>query len=77
MLDAFTRLTWYHRKSAVRLLAAKPPRAALVYVNGKPVRLGLGKKWPANQKGRRTYPDEAMHCLRLVWTFLLLVYMRE
>ena len=68
MLNEFTRLTRYHRKSAVRLLAAKPPRAALVYVDGKPVTLRPGKKRPANRKGRRAYSDEAMHCLRLVWT---------
>ena len=69
MLDEFTRLTGYHRKSAVRLLAAKPPTAALVYVDGKPVKLKPEKKRPANRKGKRVYSDEAVHCLRLVWTF--------
>ena len=69
LLDEFTRLTAYHRKSAVRLLAATPPTAAPVSINGKPVKLKPEKKRPANRKGRRIYSDEAVHCLHLVWTF--------
>jgi hypothetical protein len=34
LLDEFTRLTGYHRKSAVRLLSGKPVREVLVYVDG-------------------------------------------
>ena len=69
LLDEFTRLTGYHRKSAVRLLAAKPPTAALIYVDGKPVKLKPEKKRPANRKGKRVYSDETIRCLRLVWAF--------
>ena len=69
LLDEFIRLTGYHRKSAVRLLAAKPPTAALVFVDGKAVKLKPEKKRPANRKGKRVYTDEVIHCLRLVWTF--------
>ena len=69
LLDEFIRLTGYHRKSAVRLLAAKPPGTALVYIDGKPVKLKPEKKRPANRKGRRVYSDETIRCLRLVWAF--------
>jgi hypothetical protein len=36
LLDEFTRLTGYNRKSAARILNAKP---ATVFVDGKPVKL--------------------------------------
>jgi hypothetical protein len=34
LLDEFTRLTGYHRKSAVRLLSLKPAKEVMVYANG-------------------------------------------
>jgi hypothetical protein len=40
LLDEFTRLTGYHRKSAVKILSAKP------------VRLKQEQKRPANRKGK-------------------------
>jgi hypothetical protein len=69
LLDEFTRLTGCHRKSAVRLLSAKPAKTRLVYVDGKAVKLKPEKKRPANRKGKRIYTDEVIACLRLVWTF--------
>jgi hypothetical protein len=69
LLDEFTRLTGYHRKSASRLLAAKPTKQALVYLGGKPVKLKPEKKRPANRKGKRVYTDEVITCLRSVWAF--------
>jgi hypothetical protein len=69
LLDEFTRLTGYHRKSAVRLLSYKPVREVLVYVDGKPVKLKPEKKRPANRKGKRIYTDEVIASLRLIWTF--------
>ena len=69
LLDEFTRLTGCHRKSAVRLLNAKPVKQLLVYVDGKPVKIKPEKKRPANRKGRRLYDDEVIRALRLVWTF--------
>jgi hypothetical protein len=39
LLDEFTRLTGYHRKSAIRLLSAMPVREVLVPVDGKPLKL--------------------------------------
>jgi hypothetical protein len=69
LLDGFTRLTGYHRKSAVRLLSRKPAREALVCVNGWGVKLKPEKKRPANRKGKRKYTDEVITSLRLVWTF--------
>jgi hypothetical protein len=69
LLDEFTRLTGYHRKSAVRLLGARPARPVLIYVDGNAVKLKPEKKRPANRKGKRTYTDEVIACLRIVWTF--------
>jgi hypothetical protein len=69
LLDEFTRLTGYHRKSAVRLLSSKPVREILVYGTGKAVKLKPEKKRPANRKGKRFYTDEVIASLRLIWTF--------
>jgi hypothetical protein len=69
LLDEFTRLTGYHRKSAVRLLSATPVQQVLTYVDGKPVKVKPEKKRPSNRKGKRVYDDEVIGCLRLVWTF--------
>jgi hypothetical protein len=35
LLTEFTRLTGYHRKSAIRLLGASPVRQVMVYGRGK------------------------------------------
>jgi transposase InsO family protein len=69
LLDEFTRLTGYHRKSAVRLLSSKPVREVLVYGNGEAVKFKPEKKRPANRKGKRLYTDEVIASLRLVWAF--------
>ena len=69
VLDDFTRLTSYHRKSAVRLLGAKPARQVTVYANGHAVKLKPGKRWPGNRKGRPVYGDEVIGSLRKVWAF--------
>jgi hypothetical protein len=69
--DEFTRLTGYHRKSAVRLLSATPVKQVLVYSDGKPVKIKPQHKRPSNRKGKRIYSDEVIDCLRLVWTFFL------
>jgi transposase InsO family protein len=69
LLDEFTMLTGYHRKSAVRLLCAKPVKQVTVYIKGKAVKIKPGKKRPANRKGKRIYNDEVVRALRLVWTF--------
>jgi DNA-binding transcriptional MerR regulator len=69
ILDQYTRLTGYHRKSAVRLLNAKPVKTVTLYVDGKAVKLKPGKKRPANRKGRRIYTDRDIDCLRLIWVF--------
>jgi transposase InsO family protein len=69
LLDEFTRLTGYHRKSAVRLLSATTVKQVLIYVDGKPVKVKPQKKRPSNRKGKRVYTDEVIDCLRLVWTF--------
>jgi hypothetical protein len=65
----FTRLAGYHRKSAVRLLNARPARETLVTVDGKPVKLKPERKRPANRKGKRIYTDPVIAALRLVWAF--------
>jgi hypothetical protein len=64
LLDEFTRLTGYHRKSPVRLLNARPLREALVTLDGKPVKLKPEKKRPQNRKGMRLYTDEVIAALR-------------
>jgi len=69
LLDEFTVLTGYHRKSAVRLLCANPVKQIMLYVDGKPVKIKPEKKRPSNRKGKRIYTDEVINCLRLVWTF--------
>jgi hypothetical protein len=69
LLDEFTRLTGYHRKSAVRLPGGKPVREVLVSGNGKTVKFKPEKKRPPNRKGKRIYTDEVIASLRLVWAF--------
>ena len=69
LLDEFIKLTGYHRKSAVRLLCAKPVKQVLVYIDGKPVKVMSEKKRPSNRKGKRIYSDEVIDALSLVWTF--------
>jgi transposase InsO family protein len=69
LLDEFTRLTGYHRKSAVRLLGAKPVKQIMVYLKGKPVKIKPEKRRPSNRKGKRLYADEVIGALRLVWAF--------
>jgi hypothetical protein len=69
LLDEFIRLTGYHRKSAVRLLHARPVKTVMMYAGGKAVKLKPEKKRPPNRKGKRVYTDEVIACLRLVWTF--------
>jgi predicted nucleic-acid-binding protein len=69
ILDEYTRLTGYHRKSAVRLLCAGQVRQVMLYSGGKPVKVKQEKKRPSNRKGKRIYTDEVINCLRLVWTF--------
>ena len=69
LLDEFTQLTGYHRKSAIRLLSAKPVKQLMIYRDGKPVKLKPQKKRPANRKGKRLYSEQLIRCLRLVWTF--------
>jgi hypothetical protein len=69
LLDEFTRLTGYHRKSALRLLSHKPVREILLYGKGETVKLKPEKKRPANRKGKRLYTDEVIVSLRLIWAF--------
>jgi hypothetical protein len=69
ILDEFTRLTGYHRKSAVRLLSGKLVREILACRNGEAVKLKPEKKRPANRTGKRIYTGEAIASLRLVWVF--------
>ncbi|MCL2289264.1 MAG: DDE-type integrase/transposase/recombinase [Bacteroidetes bacterium] len=69
ILDEYTMLTGYHRKSAVRLLNAKPVKQVMVYIDGKPVKIKPEKKRPSNRKGKRIYSDEVIAALRLVWMF--------
>ena len=69
LLDEFTRLTGYHRKSAVRLLGAKPVKQVTIYEKGTAVKIKPEKKRPANRKGKRVYSDDVIDCLRMVWTF--------
>jgi transposase InsO family protein len=69
LLDEFTKLTGYHRKSAIRLLAANPVKQVMLYMDGKAVKIKPEKKRPSNRKGKRIYTDEVIRALRLVWTF--------
>jgi len=69
LLDEFTKLTGYHRKSAIRLLCAKPTKQVMLYLKGKAVKVKPEKKRPANRKGKRIYTDEVIKCLRHVWAF--------
>ena len=69
ILDEFTKLTGYHRKSAVRLLNTKPVKQVMVYVNGKAIKIKPEKKRSSNRKGKRIYTDDVITALRLVWVF--------
>jgi hypothetical protein len=69
ILDEFTLLTGYHRKSAVRILGGKQVREVLVYADGGVVKLKPEKRRPANRKGKRVYTDEVTAALRLVRSF--------
>ena len=69
LLDEFTMLTGYHRKSAVRLLGARPVKQVIACIDGKPVIIKPEKRRPSNRKGKRVYTDEVIRALRLVWTF--------
>jgi len=69
ILDEFTKLAGYHRKSAVRLLSAKQVKQLMIYMDGKPVKIKQEKKRPSNRKGKRIYSDEVIDVLRLIWTF--------
>jgi hypothetical protein len=69
LLDEFTSLTGYHRKSAVRLLNAKPVKQVMAFIDGKPVKIKPEKKRPPNRKGKRIYTDDVISALRQVWTF--------
>ena len=66
VLDEFTRLTGYHRKSTVRLLGAKPARQVTVHTNSRAEKLKPGKRRPGNWKGRPVYGDEVIGSLRKV-----------
>jgi transposase InsO family protein len=69
LLNEFIRLTGYHRKSAVRLLNARPVRQVLVYGKGQAVKIKPEQKRPANRAGKRAYTEEVVAALRLVWAF--------
>ena len=60
LLDEFTKLTGYHRKSAVRVLCAKPTKQVMLYMDGKAVKLKPEKKRSSNRKGKRIYNDEVI-----------------
>ena len=61
LIDEFTRLTGYRRKSAVR--------EVLVSTGGKTAKLKPEKKGPANREGKRVYGDEVIAPPRLFRTF--------
>ena len=69
LLDEFTKLTGYHRKSAVRLLNARPVKQVMVCMNGKQIKIKPEKKKKSNRKSKRIYTDEVISILRLIWTF--------
>ena len=69
LLDEFVRLTGYHRKSAVRLLHAKPVKQIMLYKNGKALKLKPEKKRTSNRKGKRSYSDDVIAALRVLWIF--------
>ncbi|MDR2019828.1 MAG: hypothetical protein LBQ14_03590 [Treponema sp.] len=56
LLDEFTRLTGYHRKSAVRILNAKPVKPVMVYAGGKAVQLKPEIKRPPTGKASGSIP---------------------
>jgi hypothetical protein len=69
LLDEFTRLTGYHRKSSGRLLRCKPIKELMIYPDGEAVKLKPEKKRPANRKGKRVYIGGVIASLRLIWAF--------
>jgi hypothetical protein len=69
LLTEFTRLTGYHRKSAIRLLGASPVRQVMMYGRGKAVKLKPEKKRPANRKGKPVYTSDVIAALKVIWVF--------
>jgi hypothetical protein len=51
LLDEFTNLTGYHRKSAVCLLKAKQINQVMLYIKGNPVKLKPEKNDRPTEKG--------------------------
>jgi hypothetical protein len=68
LLDEFTRLTGYHRKSAVRFLSGTPVREVLACRDGEAVKFKPEKKRPASRTGKRFYTGEVIASLRLAGT---------
>jgi hypothetical protein len=64
LLDEFTRLTGYHRKSA-----ARQPKPVMVYRKGAAVKIKPEKKRPANRTGKRIYTEEVVRRIHLGWVF--------
>jgi len=69
ILEEFTRLTGYHRKSAIRLLSANPVKQVMIYGKGKAVKIKPERRRISNRKGKRIYTDDVIAALRLVWMF--------
>jgi hypothetical protein len=68
-LDEFTETTGYHRKYAIHLLA-NWGKEKLRIINGKPVKLVVGKP-PKRKKraGRRIYDESVRKAIRKLWAF--------
>ncbi|MDR0410326.1 MAG: hypothetical protein LBH18_08045 [Spirochaetaceae bacterium] len=69
MLDEFTKLTVYHRKSTFKVLSCKPVRELTVYGHGRAVKLKLGKSVRRTGRASESITDEVIASLRLAWTF--------
>jgi hypothetical protein len=70
ILDEFIKITGYkNRKYALRILNKPQPPQVLPIGNGKAVKLKPPKKRPPNRTGKKTYTEEVITSLRLIWVF--------
>ncbi|MDR0590100.1 MAG: transposase, partial [Spirochaetaceae bacterium] len=69
ILDEYIRLTGYHRKYAMALLA-RWGKTTLIMVDGKPVKLKAGTAKRRKGGGRKpVYGPEVIASLRTIWAF--------
>ncbi|MDR2392760.1 MAG: hypothetical protein LBD93_01170, partial [Treponema sp.] len=58
-----------NRKYALRILNRREPKTVILQTKGGTVKLKPSQKRLANRTGKKSYPDDVIASLRLIWTF--------